>query len=61
MAQEFAGLPDTNNTIGARAVGRSMDTVNMYLAAYVTFILSCTRNADLWQSRKNHAGERRFC
>ncbi|KAG8214452.1 hypothetical protein J3R82DRAFT_9475 [Butyriboletus roseoflavus] len=36
MAQEFAGLPD-NNALGSRTAGRSVNTVNLYLAAYATF------------------------
>lgn len=46
MAQEFAGLPDNNAALGSRTAGRSVNTVNMYLPAYVTFILSCACNAD---------------
>lgn len=45
MAQEFAGLPG-DNTVGSRTAGRTVNTVNMYIPTYVTFILY-TCGADL--------------
>jgi hypothetical protein len=51
MAQEFAGLPAKNDILGGRTVGRFMDTVNMYLAAYanvLTMSCPCARDTDLY-------------
>ena len=46
MAQEFASLPSKVD-LGARTAGRSVNTVNMYLPTYVTFVSPYTRLIDL--------------